>query len=721
MGMVLLILSFCCLSTPSFAAIEERSRSNPQNQREMIEVNGGPEDVVWVVQLSDLHFSVHHPERARHFKDIVGPSLSMINPSLVLITGDLTDGKSKDSLTMKEYEAEWVVYKKVMEDVIKRSGLNKNLFYDLRGNHDNFGVPKLDGLFDFYSRYSINTQLGRSGQVNSVTVENAVRKILFVGVDSTMSVGLRGPTNLFGHPTDQLLTEIDSELSQWSSESTRPITKISFGHYPLSFSAAANSGKTLKDIFLNHSLSAYICGHLHTAFGKNLKRHHHLTDKHLTSQKFYQLNAHQRFSGSIENCSNGRPAFKEFWEWEMGDWKKNRAMRILAVDRGFLSFVDIDFKLGAKKTIVLPTFPLDSRFMLTMSSSDQYKCQSIDPSSYAIRALVFSVSPIVSVVARIYDLRPGNLLLVLESSMRNHAGSFSRGDLYVALWNYTAFEDPSPDRFWLQIEATDIGGRSTLSELRPFSVNGLSAKLSWTWIEFLAMGCQWSALYYPIIWSFYLATFSILIIPKFILTSTRKHCCNYKNFIAEFNGVPLLWLGMLIYLFYLLLFPWLWGQVVTDDGEMGFMTYKGWVVKLNKIGKLEFIGVPDIMVVVFPHLFFVVLPSILVTLALAAERGMYREHLLCFSGKKEDDHVVENTTGSQSRDSCGNAKSKLCLGKRWVRNILLLISLAIFWTHFESCRVLVKAYEMNPLLHFPVYSLSMPLLLASAIYRTWRV
>ncbi|XP_057471357.1 putative metallophosphoesterase At3g03305 [Actinidia eriantha] len=714
MGMVLLVLSLCFLSTStlSYPAAEEIPKSNPLNENEIIEVKGGPEDVVWLVQLSDLHFSVHHPERARHFKDIVGPSLSMINPSLVLITGDLTDGRSKDKLTMKEDEAEWMVYKKVMEDVIKRSGLNKNLFYDLRGNHDNFGVPKLGGLFDFYSRYSINAQLGRSGQVNSVTVENAVRKILFVGVDSTMSVGLRGPTNLFGHPTDQLLTEIDSELSQWSSESTRPITKISFGHYPLSFSAAADSGKTLKDIFLNHSLSAYLCGHLHTAFGKNLKRHHHSSAKLLNSQKFFQLNAHQRFSASTENCSNGRPAFKEFWEWEMGDWKKNRAMRILAVDRGFLSFVDIDFKLGAKKTIVLPTFPLDSRFMLTMSSADQYKCKSIDPSSYGIRALVFSVSPIVSVVARIYDLRPGNLLLVLESSMGKHAGSFSKGDLYMAPWNYTAFEDPSPDRFWLQIEATDIGGRSILSELRPFSVNGLSAKLSWTWIEFLAMGCQWSALYYPIILSFYLVTFSILIIPKFVV----KHS-NYNNFIAEFNEVPLLWLGMLVYLFYLLLFPWLWGQVVTHGGEMGFMTLKGWVVKFNKIAKLEFIGVPDIMVVVFPHLFFVVLPSILVTLALAAERGMYREHLLCLSRK----NVVENNTGSQSRDSCSNGKSKLCLSKRWVRNILLLISLAIFWTHFKSCRVLVRAYEMNPLLHFPVYSLSMPLLLASAIYKTWRI
>ncbi|GFZ11358.1 Calcineurin-like metallo-phosphoesterase superfamily protein [Actinidia rufa] len=596
------------------------------------------------------------------------------------------NGRSKDKLTMKEDEAEWMVYKKVMEDVIKRSGLNKNLFYDLRGNHDNFGVPKLGSLFDFYSRYSINAQLGRSGQVNSITVENAVRKILFVGVDSTMSVGLRGPTNLFGHPTDQLLTEIDSELSQWSSESTRPITKISFGHYPLSFSAAADSGKTLKDIFLNHSLSAYLCGHLHTAFGKNLKRHHHSSAKLLTSQKFFQLNAVQRFSASTENCSNGRPAFKEFWEWEMGDWKKNRAMRILAVDRGFLSFVDIDFKLGAKKTIVLPTFPLDSRFMLTKSSADQYKCKSIDPSSYAIRAL---------------------------SHLCESMQVASPGEIFI--WPrgiYTAFEDPSPDRFWLQIEATDIAGRSILSELRPFSVNGLSAKLSWTWIEFLAMGCQWSALYYPIILSFYLVTFSILIIPKFVV----KHS-NYNNFIAEFNGVPLLWLGMLVYLFYLLLFPWLWGQVVTHGGEMGFMTLKGWVVKFNKIAKLEFIGVPDIMVVVFPHLFFVVLPSILVTLALAAERGMYREHLLCLSRK----NVVENNTGSQSRDSCSNGKSKFCLSKRWVRNILLLISLAIFWTHFKSCRVLVKAYEMNPLLHFPVYSLSMPLLLASAIYKTWSI
>jgi hypothetical protein len=64
--------------------------SNSRNNRRVIDVKGGPESVVWVVQLSDLHFSVHHPDRALDFKTIVGPALSMIKPSLVLITGDLT-------------------------------------------------------------------------------------------------------------------------------------------------------------------------------------------------------------------------------------------------------------------------------------------------------------------------------------------------------------------------------------------------------------------------------------------------------------------------------------------------------------------------------------------------------------------------------------------------------------------------------------------------------
>lgn len=690
------------------------------NRRREIEIKGGPDSVVWVVQLSDLHFSVHHPDRARDFENFVGSVLSYINPSLVLVTGDLTDGKSKDLLTMKQDEDEWMEYRNVMEEVVRKSGLDKSIFYDLRGNHDNFGVRSVGGLFDFFSNYSLNAQAGRSGNVNSVTLQTEERRHLFVGIDTTMAVGLRGPTNLFGHPTEELLAELDTELSQWDADQTKQVTKISFGHFPLSFSAASESGRTLKDIFLKHSISAYLCGHLHTRFGQNLKRHHQ------SGNTFFQLNMHQI---SPKNFSDGLQPFQEFWEWEMGDWRKSRAMRVVAIDRGHVSFIDIDLKSGAKKTIILPTFPLDSRLMWTSSLLREYEQQSLNPSYYmTVRALVFSSSPIVSVVARVYDSKPGRLVVVMEATMTKLEGVSSRGALYAVPWNFKAFEDRSPVRYWLQIEATDIRGRSTLTEMRPFSINGVRSFLSWTWKEFMVMGCQWSALYFPIL-CFVVGCFLFILLIPVALCSLSKKKYTVQNLSAEKGLINALgwaltelyklrsvWFGFLGYIFYLVLFPWLYGRLFTDGDGRGYMTYRGWVVKHPEIGKkLEYIGFPDIMVVVIPHLVFVVFPSLLVAIGLTVEKEMYRVKLLAVSGKKEDDDSG-NLPGQNARQACKTLK--LHTRSRWIRKLFMAVCLAILFKHFKSCRALVKAYEMNPLLHFPIYCLSIPFLSAYAIYKT---
>ncbi|KAJ0080148.1 hypothetical protein Patl1_23965 [Pistacia atlantica] len=558
-------------------------------------------------------------------------------------------------------------YQKVMEDVITRSGLDKSIYYDLRGNHDNFGVPVVDGALDYYSKYSINAQLGRRKNVNSVTIQ-----AMEFSADKTSDKDFFWAFPDFIFSVNTFWEEPKGYISQ---------------AFPISLSMWASPCE--------------ICS----------------TCTNLP----YESN---------KNCSSGALAVEEFWEWEMGDWRKSRAVRILAVDRGHVSYVDIDFKSGMKNIILMPTFPLDSRFMSRLSSHQNYECQHMLPSSYeTIRALVFSTSFILSVVAKVYDSRSGNFELVMEELMRKKAGNSSRGDLYFVPWNYKAFESRSPDRFWLQIEATDMSGRSTLSELRPFSVNGFSSKFSWTWKEFYVMGCQWVNLYYPVLWFALYFLFFILLVPKALLIFSKNQY-TYKNFITnkgfingmawvlqELSKIPIVYFGSLGYLLYLVLCPWLVGYVLTDGSEKGYMTYKGWVVKSNNGKRDEYIGSPDIIVVVLPHLLFVVSPMILVCTALAAEKGIYREHILSLSGKKEDDYG-KRIEGHQNYEYQGNRKAKFYIRDRWIRKILLASCLALLWKHLINCRGLIGAYEMNPIIHFPVYSFSIPLLLASAVYKT---
>lgn len=82
--LLLLLLSFHNCSSFSI----NDSNQNEKNKK-IIELKF-ENDVVWIVQLSDLHFSVHHPDRASDFMKFVSSTLSVINPSLVIITGDLT-------------------------------------------------------------------------------------------------------------------------------------------------------------------------------------------------------------------------------------------------------------------------------------------------------------------------------------------------------------------------------------------------------------------------------------------------------------------------------------------------------------------------------------------------------------------------------------------------------------------------------------------------------
>lgn len=82
-----------------------------------------------------------------------------------------SDAKSKDLLSSRQEKSEWLEYEELINEVVGLSGLNKEIFYDLRGNHDSYGVPEVGGMFDLYEKHSINARLGRTGNVQSITLQ----------------------------------------------------------------------------------------------------------------------------------------------------------------------------------------------------------------------------------------------------------------------------------------------------------------------------------------------------------------------------------------------------------------------------------------------------------------------------------------------------------------------------------------------------------------------
>jgi hypothetical protein len=530
-------------------------------------------------------------------------------------------------------------------------------------------------------------------------MQNGGRKHLFVGFDSTMEIGLRGPTNLFGHPTDEQLIELDQAFAQWDAHfDMAHVTKVAFGHFPMSFSALTESGKSIKDIFLKHSLAAYLCGHLHSRFGKNLKRYYQRTvQKPSLSDHYYQFDMHQSYAvqSKKENCSEAAAHIEEFWEWEMGDWRKSRSMRIVAIDDGYVFYADIDFRLGSKSIIILPTFPLDSRFMQRASHSRDFNCHIMGASTFdTVRALVFSKHEVVSVSVKIYDSRPGTLEVVLDSEMKRVDSNETRGHMYLVPWNWRAFEDPSPNRYWLQIEVMDITGDTSVSQLRPFSVNGLASRASWTWKEFFVMGVQWTSVYHPALWFVISVIFSLLLVPPvadrlFNNQFTYKNLCSnssqrttlkyvaggFFSLFVELARMTLVWFSLLLYVIYLVVLPWLFGHPITEDSSLTYMTYKGWILKgPNDGSKVIHAGTPDVMVIVLPHLCFVLLPTIVILSAMAAERTAYRENYLSQSGKKRDDYYQKSRR---------ERKHEKFWNSRWIRKVLFLLCLVVLWKHWK--------------------------------------
>jgi len=397
---------------------------------------------------------------------------------------------------------------------------------------------------------------------------------MFLGIDDTMYIGIRGPSNLFGHPTDDQLNALESELQYWDNSHPRSsVTKVVFGHFPMSFTASSEKGDRYETIFARQSVTSYICGHLHAKFSKQLWRQH-----------IIEVASHDsRVTKTVK---------KQFWEWELGDWKEFKLIRILAVDEGEVSFVNMELssKQEGFQTTILITYPTDSRSMNRLNAKPQTELLRND-----INALVFSVLPILNVTAKVFD-SSRDFKIVEEIPLQPAAldSAIDNKPLYHAKWNAENYRnDPSGDRYWVQVFVLDSQGKETSSAPRPFSVEGKpAAEYPSSWLAHLVFGVRWEALYSILLWGDLCSLFMLLFLPK-LLNQFMKRSASYQKwaasvsisspiqqrrvlftilwFLIEGSRNKALWSSMVVYLLCLLRLPWFWGHVTSENGDIAPM------------------------------------------------------------------------------------------------------------------------------------------------------
>ncbi|CAG9823206.1 unnamed protein product [Phaedon cochleariae] len=476
-----------------------------------INVTDTSENLMWFLQISDIHISIFRdPLRITEFKEFCQYTISTIKPMVVLASGDLTDAKTKDAIGSKQYEDEWRYYRDILKETHVKE---KTLWLDIRGNHDNFNVADLSSKQNYFTNYSVQGRAHPRSYMYQMRKRNTL--YTFIGIDACLEPGPRRPFNFVGMLDDVEVDEINSLIKK--TESSPSNYTIFFGHFPTSCILTTSGTESARDLIGKHKKGlVYVCGHLHRLGG--------LVPKMYTLQK------------------------AGFLELELGDWKDNRVYRLLAIDHGMLSFIDIHHR---QWPVVLITTPKHALFMNPAKENINILRHSTN-----IRILAFSLSRIDFVKVKIDD---GSWIQCKRV----------KGPLFVAPWNP---HDYLQGLHNIEVFVKDVDGR-TRSDLQPFSLDG--TRLSFGVLSKLALMTNASVIFK----SFFYVMMVLTVLPlvliryihflvaggKLVKPRARKSCWfSWLRKMWILTTVDRLFWPVVLYPVYLAVGPWSIGHIVEE-------------------------------------------------------------------------------------------------------------------------------------------------------------
>ncbi|XP_060530687.1 transmembrane protein 62-like isoform X2 [Cylas formicarius] len=467
------------------------------------------DNLIWILQITDIHVSIFQdPSRITEFKEFCHYTIDRIRPSLVLASGDLTDAKTKDAIGSQQHEPEWRHYR----DILKEYDItNKTRWLDIRGNHDNFNVADIKSKQNYFSNYSVQ---GKE-HPRSYMIQLRKGKILysFIGVDACLEPGPRRPFNFVGVIDEAEVQQIN-KLIKKAGESGSNYT-IWFGHFPTSCILSSGSENIRDLIKKDKNGMVYVCGHLHTLGG---------------------------LIPSMYSMQKGG-----FLELELGDWKDNRMYRLLTIDHGMFSFVDIPHRSWPVGVVTNPKHAL---FLNPLKEN----LENIQQSTH-IRVLAFSLARIRTVRVRV-DHEPWTDCKHIK------------GPLYVVSWDPQRY---SSGLHQIELFVKDIDGRE-LYKSQPFSLDG--TRLSFGVLPRIALMSNASDIFQ----GFFISTVIIYSLPLFLLKyfhnsilgnekrlKARDNCLNkWLKKLWVLTTVDRIFWPVILYPIYLMIGPWSVGYIVED-------------------------------------------------------------------------------------------------------------------------------------------------------------